>query len=127
MPGPWWAWAPRCETPNTLPHFMKTLKQRFSQWFNPRQEKKRTGTLWRALYRRSLVEDPETLCATVMLIEQRLPANMKHFPKDFRWCSCAHAESTGSTSLIRVNINDARMLSGDSPASRLTTSLYSLT
>ena len=47
--------------------FMKTLKQRFSRWFN--KEHGRVGTLWESRYHSSLVEDGETAMVVAAYID----------------------------------------------------------
>jgi REP element-mobilizing transposase RayT len=65
--------------------FMKTLKQRFSQWFN--KVHRRRGTLWEDRFRSVLVESAgpvlRTLAAYIDLNPVR--AGLVVDPKDYRW------------------------------------------
>lgn len=73
-----------------LSQFMKTLKQRFTRWFNRRHERK--GTLWEERFKSVLVEDghaARTMAAYIDLNPVR--AGMADDPKDYRWCSYAEA------------------------------------
>jgi putative transposase len=66
--------------------FMKTLKQRFTQWYNKRH--KRTGTLWEGRFRSVLVEGVGTPLATMATYIDLNPvrAELVDDPKDYRWC-----------------------------------------
>jgi REP element-mobilizing transposase RayT len=73
-----------------LSQFMKTLKQRFTRWFNKRHARK--GTLWEERFKSVLVEDghaARTMAAYIDLNPVR--AGMVEDPKDYRWCSYAEA------------------------------------
>ena len=71
--------------------YMKTLKQRFTQWYNRR--KKRTGTMWSARYHSVLVEhEGRALKKMASYIDLNpVRAKMCDDPKDYRWCSYAEA------------------------------------
>ncbi len=71
--------------------FMKTLKQRFTQWFN--KIHKRCGTIWESRYRSVLVEgDSLALLATAAYIDLNpLRAGVVDDPADYRWCGYAEA------------------------------------
>ena len=73
--------------------FMKTLKQRFTQWFNRRHEP--CGTLWEDRFRSVLVQGQalKTIAAYIDLNPVR--ANICEDPKDYRWCSYADAVAGG--------------------------------
>ena len=74
--------------------FMKTLKQRFSSWYN--KQHGRRGTLWEARYKSTLVENgyaARTMSAYIDL--NPLRAGMVKDPKDYRWCSYAEAVAGG--------------------------------
>jgi REP element-mobilizing transposase RayT len=66
--------------------FMKELKQRFSQWFNKRKE--RRGPLWEERFKSVIVEGSAqalmTLAAYIDLNPVR--AGVCQDPKDYRWC-----------------------------------------
>ena len=74
--------------------FMKTLKQRYSIYYNA--EHKRVGTLWQERFRSVLVEAVsgdggalETMCAYVDLNAVR--AGLVTEPEAYRWCGFAEA------------------------------------
>jgi REP element-mobilizing transposase RayT len=70
--------------------FMKTLKQRFTSWFNRTHERK--GTLWEERFKSVLVEDghaARTMAAYIDLNPVR--AGLVDDPKDYRWCSYGEA------------------------------------
>lgn len=66
--------------------FMKTLKQRFTQWFN--KTHKRKGTLWEERFRSVLVQSAgEPLRAMAAYIDLNpIRAEMVNDPADYRWC-----------------------------------------
>ena len=73
-----------------LSQFMKTLKQRFTRWFN--RVHARSGTLWEERFKSVLVEDghaARTMAAYIELNPVR--AQLVEDPKDYRWCSYAEA------------------------------------
>jgi len=71
--------------------FMKTLKQRFSVWFNRRHD--RFGTLWSERFKSVLVEGEgnplQTMAAYIDLNAVR--AGLAEDPKDYRFCGYAEA------------------------------------
>lgn len=74
--------------------FMKTVKQRFSSWYNKKHG--RRGTLWEARYKSVLVENgyaARTMAAYIELNPVR--AGMVNDPKDYRWCGYAEAVAGG--------------------------------
>ena len=78
--------------------FMKTVKQRFSVWYN--RNHKRYGTLWADRFKSVLVEGKgnplQTMAAYIDLNPVR--AGIVEDPKDYRFCGYAEAvsHSTGS-------------------------------
>ena len=89
-----------------LSEAMKTLKQRFSMWFNRRHE--RVGTLWEARFKSVLVEgDAETLMKVAAYVDlNAVRAGMVTDPKDYRWCG--YAEALGaSTKAVREKAREA--------------------
>jgi putative transposase len=71
-------------------HFMRVLKQRFSQWYNRRHDRK--GTLWEERFRSVLVEAGSTLRTVALYIDLNpVRAGMVDDPKDYRWCGYAEA------------------------------------
>jgi len=82
-----------------LSEFMKTLKQRFSFWYNKSHE--RSGPLWNGRFKSVLVESPAlydqdyahnaitTMAAYIDLNPVR--AGLVDDPKDYRWCGYGEA------------------------------------
>jgi len=79
-----------------LSEFMKTLKQRFSIWYN-RNHGERRGTLWTERFKSVLVEGKgnplQTMAAYIDLNPVR--AGLVEDPKDYRFCGYAEAVSGG--------------------------------
>ncbi|TVP81083.1 MAG: transposase [Puniceicoccaceae bacterium] len=75
-----------------LSEFMKTLKQRFSIWYN-RNHGNRLGTLWMDRFKSVLVQGEgnplQTMAAYIDLNPVR--AGLVEDPKDYRWCGYAEA------------------------------------
>jgi len=75
-----------------LSEFMKTVKQRFSIWYN-RNHGDRRGTLWMDRFKSVLVEDEgnalQTMAAYIDLNPVR--AGLVDDPKDYRFCGYAEA------------------------------------
>ena len=80
--------------------FLKTVKQRFSQWYNRREN--RTGTLWEDRFKSVMIEPPShaqrdrqgigalaTMAAYIDLNAVR--AGIVRDPKDYRWCGYGEA------------------------------------
>jgi len=66
--------------------FMKTLKQRFTQWFNKRH--RRRGTLWEDRFRSVLVEGDDALAVMAAYIDLNpIRAEIVKDPADYRWSS----------------------------------------
>ena len=84
-----------------LSEFMKTLKQRFSIWYN-RNHNRRQGTLWMDRFKSILVEGAgnplQTMAAYIDLNPVR--SGLVEDPKDYRWCGYAEAVA-GSRSARR--------------------------
>ena len=82
-----------------LSEFMKTLKQRFSQWYNTREE--RSGTLWEDRFTSVLIEPPNynrrqrgvgTLATVAAYIDLNpVRAGLVKDSKDYRWCGYGEA------------------------------------
>lgn len=88
-----------------LGKFMKSLKQRFSRWFNKTHQRK--GTLWEERYNSALIEDGYVARVTAAYIDLNpVRAGMVKDPKDYRWCGYAEAVAGGR--LARLGI--ARVL-----------------
>ena len=73
-----------------LSQFMKTLKQRFTRWFNRRHDRK--GTLWEERFKSTLVESglaARTVAGYIDLNPVR--AGIVNKAEEYRWCSFAEA------------------------------------
>ncbi|WP_009961196.1 transposase [Verrucomicrobium spinosum] len=79
--------------------FMKELKQRFSLWFNKRENRK--GTLWEERFTSVLLEgELATLSVMSAYIDLNpVRAGLVEDPKDYRWCSYAEAVAGGRKAL----------------------------
>lgn len=86
-----------------LPSFMRELKQRFSIWYNHKQQNQ--GTIWSARYKSLIVEDePESLTRVAAYIDLNpVRAEIVSDPKDYRWCSYA-ASLAGQTLARKATI-----------------------
>ena len=73
--------------------FMKTLKQRFSIWFNRSRE--RYGPVWCDRFKSTVVEDDPAVLRTVAAYIDLNPVRAKLVddPKDYRFCGYAEALS----------------------------------
>lgn len=71
--------------------FMKTLKQRFTQWFN--KVHGRSGTIWESRFRSVLVEgNSPALLATAAYIDLNpIRAGLVEDPADYAWCGYGEA------------------------------------
>lgn len=71
--------------------FIKTLKQRFSVWYNKRH--RRFGTLWSERFKSVLVENSRFALQTVAAYIDLNPvrAHLVVDPAEYRWCSYAEA------------------------------------
>jgi len=74
----------------SLPEFMKDLKQRYSKWYNHKEQRK--GTLFEERYKSVLVEDGATLRLMAAYIElNSVRAGLVDDPADFPFCGYAQA------------------------------------
>jgi putative transposase len=73
-----------------LSAFVKELKNKFSVWFNKRNDRK--GTLWEERFKSVLLEDGEAVrfCAAYIDLNP-VRAGLGENPEDYRWCSYAAA------------------------------------
>lgn len=71
--------------------FMKLLKQRFTQWFNARHQ--RRGTLWEDRFKSVLVDGAGRALTTMAAYIDLNPvrAGLVSDPKDYPWCGYAEA------------------------------------
>jgi len=74
-----------------LSEFMKTLKQKFTGWFNRKHA--RVGTLWESRFKSVVVEGSwQCLLKVAAYIDlNAVRAGMVEDPKDYRWCGYAEA------------------------------------
>ncbi len=74
--------------------FMKTVMQRFSQWFNGQHQ--RTGTLWEDRFKSVIVESGTAARMMAAYIDLNpLRAGMVNDPADYRWSSYGEAMGGG--------------------------------
>ena len=74
-----------------LSEFMKTLKQKFTLWFNRTHD--RVGTLWESRFRSVVVEGSwnSLLCVAAYIDLNAVRAGLVADPKDYRWCGYGEA------------------------------------
>jgi putative transposase len=86
--------------------FMKTLKQRFSIWYNHAHE--RFGTLWAERFKSVLVEDERCALSTVAAYIDLNPvrAGLVDDSKDYRFCGYGQAVGEGGPG-IRAGLQSA--------------------
>ncbi|MBK8091579.1 MAG: transposase [Verrucomicrobiaceae bacterium] len=85
--------------------FMKSLKQRFTQWFNKKHQRK--GTLWEERYKSTLIEgggDALAMCAAYVDLNP-VRAKLVSDPKDYRWCG--YAQAVGGSKTARQGLEVA--------------------
>ena len=80
-----------------LSEFMKTLKQKFTVWFNRKHE--RVGVLWESRFRSVIVEGHwNSLLKVAAYIDLNpVRAGIVDDPKDYRWCGYSEAVSGDKT------------------------------
>ncbi|WP_009958038.1 transposase [Verrucomicrobium spinosum] len=97
--------------------FMKELKQRFSLWFNKRENRK--GTLWEERFTSVLLEgELATLSVMSAYIDLNpVRAGLVEDPKDYRWCSYAEAVAGGrkAMSALYTITNEHRLHERNQP------------
>lgn len=78
-----------------LSEFMKTLKQRFTTWYN--RKNSRRGTLWEERFKSVMVQDSENaLMAMASYIDlNAVRAGIVKDPKDYRFCGYGEASGGG--------------------------------
>jgi putative transposase len=81
-----------------LSEFMKALKQRFTQWYNGKHQRK--GTLWEERFKSVVVEGKEEVLATMAAYIDLNPvrAGIVTDPKDYRWSGYGTAVAGNSRS-----------------------------
>jgi putative transposase len=90
-----------------LAGFMQGVKQRFSQWFNARND--RAGTLWEGRFKSVLVEGTgQTLSIMAAYIDLNpVRAGIVEDPADYRWCG--YAEAVVGHKLARLGLKKVVM------------------
>ncbi|MFP6897725.1 MAG: transposase [Roseibacillus sp.] len=84
-----------------LSEFMKTLKQRFTQWFNKRHG--RRGTLWEDRFKSVIVQDGYAARVMAAYIDLNpVRAGIVKRPEEYRWCS--YAEALAGKEFARIGI-----------------------
>jgi len=80
---------------NDLSAFMQELKQRFTEWYNAKNDRKGGGTFWSDRFKSVLVEGRCKPLSTVASYIDLNPvrAGMVEDPKEYRWCGYAAAVS----------------------------------
>jgi REP element-mobilizing transposase RayT len=86
----------------SLSSFVKELKERFSKWYNRREE--RRGTLWEERFKSVLVEDSEKVLLTMASYIDLNPvrAGLVKDPREYRHCSYAEAVAGGELAQMRI-------------------------
>ncbi|MFT4548020.1 MAG: putative transposase [Pseudoalteromonas tetraodonis] len=88
-----------------LSEFMKTLKQKFTLWFNRKHD--RVGVLWEARFKSVIVEGEwNSLLKVAAYIDLNpIRAGLVDDPKDYRWCG--YAEAVAGDRVARRGISSA--------------------
>jgi putative transposase len=91
---------------NDLSAFMHELKQRFTEWYNAKHERKGGGTFWSDRFKSVLVEGRCRPLSTVAAYIDLNPvrAGMVEDPKDYRWCG--YAAGLSGVTLAREGIRE---------------------
>ena len=100
-----------------LSQFMKTLKQRFTQWFNRKHG--RRGTLWEDRFKSVIVEDGYAARVMAAYIDLNpLRGGICKDPAEYRWSSYGEAVAGGKKAragLVRA-VEFPFMVRGDAPS-----------
>jgi hypothetical protein len=83
-----------------ISEFMKTLKQRFTIWFN--RNHNRFGPLWAERFKSTIIEGAQKHHFALQMVAAYIDLNpvragMVRDPKDYRWCGYGEAESGNKT------------------------------
>lgn len=107
-----------------LSAFMKQLKQRFTQWFNARHQRK--GVLWENRFKSVLVEGTGvTLAAVAAYIDLNpVRARITSDPSTYRWCGYAEAMAGKRRAREGVRIIGNALVGGDLPSFSKACDLY---
>lgn len=102
---------------NDVSQFMKSLKQRFSMWYN--KQNRRRGTLWEERFKSILVEDSEN--ALIMMASyidlNPVRAGIVKDPKDYRYCGYGeaaggHKEAREGLAMIMLTLDQTSRVWG---------------
>ena len=86
-----------------LSAFMKGLKQRFTQWFNGRNN--RRGVLWEGRFKSVLVQGGYAARVVAAYIDLNpIRAEMVNLPEDYKWCAYGEAMRPNGNTLARAGI-----------------------
>jgi REP element-mobilizing transposase RayT len=99
-----------------LSQFMKTLKQRFTQWFNKKHD--RCGTLWEERFKSVIVEDGYAARVMAAYIDLNpVRAGMVGKPGDYRWCGYSEAVAGGTAARAGITqvMSEYEKLGGSGP------------
>jgi REP element-mobilizing transposase RayT len=95
--------------------FMKTLKQRFTIWFN--RNHKRFGPLWAERFKSTIIEGARNHHFALQMVAAYIDLNpvragMVRDPKDYRWSGYGEAEAIGGKILagLRLAVSGASLL-----------------
>lgn len=80
-----------------LSSFVKELKERFSKWYN--RKNNRRGTLWEERYKSVLIEDSDHAVSTIAAYIDLNPirAGLADDPRNYRFCGYAEAVAGGKS------------------------------
>ena len=92
------------ERMHDVSQFMKTLKQRFSIWYNRTHD--RVGTLWSERFKSTLVEGTEAALRITAAYVDLNPVRAKVVddPKEYRWSG--YGEAMGGSAIARQGISE---------------------
>ncbi len=84
-----------CSRMDDLSQFMKTLRQRYAQWYNRRAA--RRGTLWQERFKSVVVEGRDKVLLTVAayIDLSAVREGLVKDPKSYRWCGYGEAVAGG--------------------------------
>jgi putative transposase len=107
--------------------FMKSLKQRFSAWYNKKAA--RTGTLWEQRFRSVLVQSGDALMTMAAYIDLNpIRAGMVEKPEDYRWSGYSEAmagrRTAGSAIRAVVETHARRPMANDEALAKYRGLLY---
>lgn len=108
----------------SISEFTKSLKQRFSQWYNRTHD--RTGVLWESRFRSVIVQDKEFIVMTVGAYVDLNPvrAGLVDDPADYLWCGYGEAMNgelgaQAGIALMAGEVTDALQQLGGTDEGRL--------